>query len=153
MRTSLLCLLALGAGCMATRTSPYFHDLGKDAQGFVARSAPQATWATRLQTEPVGESPARLPGTQILSFETERALDDAEVKELFERLEFEVVRSLFNDRVRLVSRHEQPAGQAVRAVSWEYDAGERRGFITFFGVRREHGYEVIFNVCEMAGAA
>jgi len=144
-----LLLLLLGAACQATRTSPYFHGLGNEAKDFVARSAPEASWTTRLQTERVGESPSRLPGTQILAFETDRTLDEAEAKDLFERLEFEVVRSLFSGRVRLVARRETPAQPGVRGVTWEYDADDRRGFITFFGVRREPGYEVIFSVCEM----
>jgi hypothetical protein len=149
----LLPLLTLATGCQVTRTSPCFSGLGSEAKDFVARSAPEVTWATRLQTEPEGASPARLPGTQILAFETQQSLDPQEVQDLFERLEFEVVRWLFRGHGRLVARHETPAQPGVRGITWEYDAGDRRGFITFFGVRREPGYEVIFNVCEIGGVS
>jgi hypothetical protein len=142
-------LLALGAGCASTRTSPSFRGLGDDAKQFVARSAPQATWTTRLQTEPSAAPSPRLPGTQILAFETDRTLDEEEAGELLDRVEFEVVRSLYDGHAKLVSRREHPPQPSVRGVTWEYDAGDRRGFITFFGVRREPGYEVIFSVCEV----
>ena len=149
MRAMLIFLLALGAACQATRTSPYFKGLGDEAKEFVARSAPQASWTTRLRTEPGDKATVRLPGTQILAFDTDRTLDEAEATDLLERLEFQVVRSLFSGRVRLVARRDHAAQPGVRGVTWEYDAQDRRGFITFFGVRRERGYEVIFSVCEM----
>lgn len=142
-------LLALGAACASTHTSPCFKGLGDDAKQFVARSAPQATWTTRLRTEPGDKGAARLPGTQILAFDTERTLDEAEATDLLERLEFHVVRSLFGGRVRLVARRDHAAEPGVRGVTWEYETGDRRGFITFFGVRREPGYEVIISVCEV----
>ena len=142
-------LLLLGAGCYSTRPSPYFKGLGDEATGFVARSAPQATWATRLQTEPPGASSARLPGMQIVALETGETLDEAEASSLVDRVEFEIFRSLFGaGKVRLVSRREMPPQPGVRGVTWQYEADDRRGFITFFGVRREPGYEVIFSVCE-----
>jgi hypothetical protein len=148
MRATLV-LFLLGAACYSTRTSPSFKGLGKDAKEFVARSAPQATWTTRLSTEPFDAGSARLPGTQILAFETDRTLDEEEAKELLDRLEFEIVRSLYGGRVRLVSRRDHAAQPSVRGVTWEYDLDDRRGFITFFGVRREPGYEVILSVCEV----
>ena len=115
----------------------------------VPRSAPQASWTTRLRTEPADGSPSRLRGMQVLAFETGRRLDAEEVQDLIERLEFEVVRSLFGGRVRLVSRREAAAESGVRCVSWEYDAGDRRSILTFYGVRRDPGYEVILTVYEM----
>ncbi len=152
MRATAL-LLLLGAACQATRTSPYFNGLGDEAKDLVARSAPQASWTTRLDTVPPDAGPSRLPGMQVLAFETDRTLDAEEVRDLVERLEFEVVRSLFGGHVRLVSRREAPAQPGVRGVSWEYDAGDRRGIVTLYGVRREPGYEVILTVCEMGWAS
>jgi hypothetical protein len=152
MRATAL-LLLLGAACQATRTSPYFSGLGNEAKDFVARSAPQATWTTRLRTGPADGRPSRLPGMQVLAFETERTLDAEEAQDLIERLEFEVVRSLFGGHERLVSRREASVEPGVRGVSWEYDAGDRRGILTFHAVRREPGYEVIFTVCEMGWAS
>lgn len=149
MTPKLILLAALVAGCSSTRTSPSFKGLGADARDFVARSAPQATWTTRLRTEPDGAGSARLPGTQILAFETDRTLDEKEAKDLLDRLEFEIVRSLYGGRVRLVSRRDHPVKPSVRGVTWEYDTDDRRGFITFFGVRREPGYEVILSICEV----
>jgi hypothetical protein len=141
-------LLLLAAACQATRTSPYFKGLGGEAKGFVDRSAPQASWTTRVRTEPQEATTSRLPGTQLLAFETDRTLDEEEARDLFERLEFEVVRSLYKDGARLVSRREHPPQPALRGVTWEYDASSRHGFVTLFGVRREPGYEVIFTLCE-----
>jgi hypothetical protein len=152
MRATLL-LLLLGAACQTTRTSPYFTGLPDEAKDFVARSAPQATWTARLETVPKDASPSRLPGMQVLAFETDRTLDAEETQDLIERLEFEVVRSLFGGHVRLLSRREAPAQPGVRGVSWEYDTGDRRGIVTLYGVRREPGYEVIFTVCEMGWAS
>jgi len=149
MRATPILLLALGAACYSTRTSPCFKGLGNEAKDFVARSAPEATWTTRVQTAPADASPTRLPGTQILAFETDRTLDQEEANALVERLEFEIVRSLFSERVRLVGRREAPPQPGVRGVTWEYETDDRRGFVTFFGVRREPGYEVIFSVSEM----
>jgi hypothetical protein len=142
-------LLLLGAACYSVRPSPYFKGLSDDANGFVTRSAPQATWTTRLQTAAPGGTSYRLPGTQVVAFETDRTLDEAESKEFLDRVEFEVVRSLFSGKVTLVSRREATAQPGVRGVMWEYQADDRRGFIAFFGVHREPGYEVIFSVCEV----
>jgi hypothetical protein len=139
MRTSLVLLLPLAA-CVGTR-SPSFTALGADAKRFVERSAPKASWT--------GQLTVRMPGIQTLSFEADRPLDDAEVAEFFEGLEFHVVRVLFMDQVRLVSRHDRTIEPATRAISWEYDSCGRRGFVAFYGIRREHGYEVIFNVYEI----
>ncbi|HEX5137924.1 MAG TPA: hypothetical protein VFY93_13185 [Planctomycetota bacterium] len=152
MRPTIL-LLLLGAACQSARTSPYFNALGDEAKDFVARSAPEATWTTRLQTEPKDASPPLLPGLQVVAFETGRTLDEAEVRDLHDRLEFEIVRSLVGEHVRLVSRRETTAQPGVRGVSWEYDTGDRRGILTLYGVRREPGYEVIFTVCEMTRAS
>ncbi len=149
MRATAILLLVLGAGCYTARTSPYFKGLGDEAKDLVARSAPQATWATRLRTEPGDKGSARLPGTQILAFDTDLTLDEAEATDLIERLEFQIVRSLFSGRVQLVARRDHAAQPGVRGVTWEYDASDRHGFITFFGVRRDPGYEVIISVCEV----
>ncbi len=142
-------LLLLGAACYSVRPSPYFNGLSDDLKGFVTRSAPQAAWTTRLQTAAPDGASFRLPGVQVVAFETDRTLDETEAQGLLDRVEFEVVRSLFGGEVRLVSRREPTPQPGVRGVLWEYEAADRRGFIAFFGVRREPGYEVIFSACEV----
>jgi hypothetical protein len=149
MRATAIFLLLLPVACGTTRASSHFTGLGAGARDFLSRSAPQAAWTTRFDTAPADAASPRLPGTQILAFETDRALDEKETADLAERLEFEVVRSLYAGGARLVSRRGIPAQPGVRGVTWEYGTDDRRGFITFFGVRREGGYEVIFSVWEM----
>jgi len=146
----MILLLLLCAACQVTRTSPFFHGLGNEARDFVARSAPEATWTTRLETEPRDALPPLLPCIQLVAFETEWTLDEAEARDLHDRLEFEIVRSLLDQRVRFVSRHEVTSPPEVRGVCWEYDTGGRHAVLSCYGVRRGSGYEVIFTVCEMA---
>lgn len=158
MRTTLL-LLLVSAACHSTTPSTFFRDVADEAPAFLARSAPQAGWTGRLRTEP--EPPdvppaaearrpgARLPASQVLVFESGKPLGEAEAKDLFERLEVEVVRALFKARVRLVSRHERDPQEPVRAVSWEYVADDRRGLVALFGVSLAHAYVLVFEVCEV----
>ena len=121
----------------------------REAEDYVRRSAPEVVWTTRTRTDPGVDVSHALPKTLLLSFETGDDLGADAEKELFERLEVEIVRTLFRDRAKLLARRQSAPRETVREFSWEYDAFGRRGLVSAWGVRHADAYEVTITIHEM----
>ena len=151
MKATLLWALVVLGACQATRTSTFFHDFPGQAPTYVARSGQAFGWTDRLHAGGGGKPSYKLPKTQLISLETSDPVGAEAEKELFERLEVEIVRSLFQGGARLTARDPGRDVKGAREFSWQYEADGRAGLITAWGIRHADIYEVTITVHEVGG--